>query len=80
MTQSSMPGPDGAKWWVTGQVPRDRPNAMGQVESGWTISYATSFGATGSVWVASSMLTPDNVSAMIDQQVTHLETISKLSG
>lgn len=66
-------------WRVVNQTPGARavPGVNGPV-AGYTVNFITGYGTNGSVFVASSDYTADNVKAAIAAQVTQLDAVAAL--
>jgi len=67
-------------WRVTGQTPTTRPSPSGEFIDGWTVSFQTVLGNTGTVFVPASMYTPDQVRQAIAAQARVLDEISTMTG
>lgn len=70
----------GAAWSVTSQREDFQVGANGQASAGVVVTFTTSSGITGSVFVPNGELHPDKVRAAIAARVETLEAISKLTG
>lgn len=69
----------GATWKVVSQQPRTDVGANGQLEQGYTVTYLTGNGHTGTVFVPMARYNPDTVKAMIQEQANLLDAVGALT-
>lgn len=80
MTMAPVPaGPTKAQWTVVSQMPATRPAASGRFEAGTTITFRTTSGAEGNVFVPNTILNVETVRRMIAQKAAVLEGIASLT-
>lgn len=67
-------------WTVTSQTPTVQADSTGRIVRGVEIYFTLPSGTSGSVFVAQSQYTPDNVRAAIAHQAYLMDQVDKLSG
>lgn len=80
MTTAPVPQNMGkAQWSVVSQMPATRPGAGGRFEAGTTITFRTTSGAEGNVFVPNSVLNVETARRMIAAKAATLEGIAGLT-
>lgn len=67
-------------WNIVSQLEGIQADESGQFTRGVTVSFRTSSGLTGSVFVPEASYNTPNVLALITQRVRQMQAISNLSG
>lgn len=76
----SVPTPTPGKGWsVTGQTQTEKMDGNGKFTEGWTVSFLTQHGVTGSVWLPDARYNPANVAAAIADKAATLDSVHVLS-
>lgn len=74
----ALPPPGG--WRVTTQVQQTKyVEGYSQPQQGWTVSFITGYGTTGSVFIPTANYSAANVQALIGAAVTQLDAVSQLT-
>lgn len=80
MTMAPVPASNGkAQWSVVSQMPATRPGAGGRFEAGTTITFRTTSGAEGNVFVPNTILNVETVRRLIASKAAVLEGIAGLT-
>lgn len=67
-------------WNVTTQQETTRPDSTGRFVSGVLVTFTTSNGLSGSVFVPDAQYTPDNVRSAIQARVEQMVGVQSLQG
>jgi hypothetical protein len=78
MTQSSTPAPAPTGWKVTGQVEQTQIT-NGGITQGWRVSFITTGGINGSVWVPVNQYNPTVIAAAINPIAAQLDAVAGLT-